>query len=69
MLPTFEQGLEDVALVELGVAGQVAMEQRMGCGLGMCFCCVSPFRSGGELVYRRVCCDGPVFDIQDATAW
>ncbi len=54
---------------ELGVAGQVAMEQRMGCGLGMCFCCVSPFRSGGELVYRRICCDGPVFDLQEATAW
>ena len=55
---------------ELGVAGEVAMEQRMGCGLGMCFCCVSPFRGkGGELVYRRVCCDGPVFDIQEATAW
>ncbi len=54
---------------ELGVAGQVAMEQRMGCGLGMCFCCVSPFRSGAELVYRRICCDGPVFDLQEATAW
>ena len=54
---------------ELGVAGQVAMEQRMGCGLGMCFCCVSPFRVGDEVVYRRVCCDGPVFDIQEATAW
>ncbi len=54
---------------ELGVAGQVAMEQRMGCGLGMCFCCVSPFRVGGETVYRRICHDGPVFDIQEATAW
>jgi dihydroorotate dehydrogenase electron transfer subunit len=54
---------------ETGVRGEVAMEQRMGCGLGMCFCCVSPFRSGGELIYRRVCCDGPVFDIQEATAW
>ncbi len=54
---------------ELGVAGQVAMEQRMGCGLGMCFCCVSPFRVGGEVVYRRICCDGPVFDLQEATAW
>ncbi len=54
---------------ELGVSGQVAMEQRMGCGLGMCFCCVSPFRVGGEVVYRRICCDGPVFDIQEATAW
>ena len=54
---------------ELGVAGQVAMEQRMGCGLGMCFCCVSPFRVSGEVVYRRICCDGPVFDLQEATAW
>lgn len=54
---------------ELGVAGEVAMEQRMGCGLGMCFCCVSPFRVGGEVVYRRICCDGPVFDLQEATAW
>ena len=54
---------------EVGIPGQVAMEQRMGCGLGMCFCCVSPFRSGDDLVYRRICCDGPVFDIQAATAW
>ncbi len=54
---------------ELGVAGQVAMEQRMGCGLGMCFCCVSPFRSVVELVYRRICCECPVFDLQEATAW
>jgi len=54
---------------EIGISGQVAMEQRMGCGLGMCFCCVSPFRSGDDLVYRRICCDGPVFDIQEATAW
>jgi len=54
---------------ETDVRGEVAMEQRMGCGLGMCFCCVSPFRKGDELVYRRVCCDGPVFDIQEATAW
>jgi dihydroorotate dehydrogenase electron transfer subunit len=54
---------------ELGVAGQVAMEQRMGCGLGMCFCCVSPFRVGDAVVYRRICCDGPVFDLQEATAW
>ena len=54
---------------ETGVRGEVAMEQRMGCGLGMCFCCVSPFRDGDRLVYRRVCCDGPVFDIQEATAW
>jgi dihydroorotate dehydrogenase electron transfer subunit len=51
------------------VAGQVAVEQRMGCGLGMCFCCVSRFRVAGRVVSRRVCCDGPVFDLQEAMSW
>ncbi len=51
---------------ELGVPGQVALEQQMACGLGMCFCCVRPFREDDEVVNRRVCWDGPVFDIQEA---
>ncbi|MEJ0071621.1 MAG: dihydroorotate dehydrogenase electron transfer subunit [Pseudomonadota bacterium] len=46
--------------------GQVALEQQMACGLGMCFCCVRDFNIGGELVHRRVCWDGPVFDLQEA---
>jgi dihydroorotate dehydrogenase electron transfer subunit len=54
---------------ERGVAGQVAMEQTMGCGIGMCFCCVRPFRVGDELTYRRVCYDGPVFDLQESVSW
>lgn len=54
---------------ELDVAGQVAMEQTMGCGIGMCFCCVREFRAGGELTYRRVCYDGPVFDLQETVSW
>jgi dihydroorotate dehydrogenase electron transfer subunit len=51
---------------EFGLPGQVAMEQQMACGLGMCFCCVRDFNVGGELIHRRVCWDGPVFDIQEA---
>jgi dihydroorotate dehydrogenase electron transfer subunit len=51
---------------EFGLPGQVAMEQQMACGLGMCFCCVRDFAVAGEIVHKRVCWDGPVFDIQEA---
>jgi dihydroorotate dehydrogenase electron transfer subunit len=53
---------------EFGRPGQVALEQQMACGLGMCFCCVRSFTVGGEIVHRRVCWDGPVFDIAEAVA-
>jgi dihydroorotate dehydrogenase electron transfer subunit len=51
---------------EFGIPGQVALEQQMACGLGMCFCCVRDFNLGGEIVHKRVCWDGPVFDIMEA---
>jgi dihydroorotate dehydrogenase electron transfer subunit len=55
---------------EFGIKGQVALEQQMGCGLGMCFICVRPFqRKVGEIEYRRVCFDGPVFDLQETVSW
>lgn len=53
---------------EFGLPGQVAMEQQMACGLGMCFCCVRAFNVGGEIVHKRVCWDGPVFDLLEALA-
>jgi dihydroorotate dehydrogenase electron transfer subunit len=51
---------------EFGLPGQVAMEQQMACGIGMCFCCVRDFNVQGEIVARRVCWDGPVFDLMEA---
>ncbi|WP_084454795.1 dihydroorotate dehydrogenase electron transfer subunit [Novosphingobium rosa] len=57
---------------EFGAAGQVALEQRMGCALGMCIACVRAFRKepGAEaLTYRRVCWEGPVFDMRETVAW
>jgi dihydroorotate dehydrogenase electron transfer subunit len=51
---------------EFGLPGSVAMEQQMACGLGMCFCCVRDFNVNGEIVHKRVCWDGPVFDIREA---
>jgi dihydroorotate dehydrogenase electron transfer subunit len=53
---------------EFGLPGQAAMEQQMACGLGMCFCCVRAFNVGGEIVHKRVCWDGPVFDLMEAMA-
>jgi dihydroorotate dehydrogenase electron transfer subunit len=51
---------------EFGIPGQVAMEQQMACGLGMCFCCVRDFNVDGEITHRRVCWEGPVFDLMEA---
>ncbi len=55
---------------EYGLPGEVALEQRMGCGIGMCFACVRSFRAeDGGVTYRRVCWEGPVFDIEEALSW
>jgi dihydroorotate dehydrogenase electron transfer subunit len=52
-----------------GIPGQIAMEQIMACGLGPCYVCVKTFEVNGEKVLRRVCIDGPVFDLQEAIGW
>ncbi|HYL32072.1 MAG TPA: dihydroorotate dehydrogenase electron transfer subunit [Stellaceae bacterium] len=55
---------------ELGVPGQVALEQQMACALGMCFCCVRDFHAAaGGVEHRRVCWEGPVFDLQEPQSW
>jgi dihydroorotate dehydrogenase electron transfer subunit len=51
------------------IAGQVAMEQVMACGLGPCYVCVRTFDVNGKKVLRRVCIEGPVFDMQEAVGW
>jgi dihydroorotate dehydrogenase electron transfer subunit len=54
---------------EFNIPGQVAMEQQMACGIGMCFCCVRNFEVGGAVEQRRVCFEGPVFDLSEALSW
>lgn len=51
------------------IPGQAAMEQIMACGLGPCYVCVRTFDVGGKKEMRRVCIDGPVFDLQECLAW
>jgi dihydroorotate dehydrogenase electron transfer subunit len=52
--------------IEFGLPGQVALEQQMACGIGLCYCCVRDFNVDGQIVSRRVCWDGPVFDLRQA---
>jgi dihydroorotate dehydrogenase electron transfer subunit len=52
-----------------GIPGQVAMEQVMACGLGPCYVCVRTFEVNGKKELRRVCIDGPVFDLQEAVSF
>lgn len=45
------------------IEGEVALEQQMACAMGVCLSCVRLFNEGGDKVFRRVCCEGPVFPI------
>jgi dihydroorotate dehydrogenase electron transfer subunit len=47
-----------------GLPVQLAMEQQMGCAVGVCLACVVPTVDG----YKRVCRDGPVFPAE-ALLW
>jgi len=51
------------------IPGEIALEQQMACGLGMCHCCVRPFRKEDRVVNLRVCREGPVFNMQEAMPW
>jgi dihydroorotate dehydrogenase electron transfer subunit len=45
---------------------QVSLEERMACGTGACMgCAVAVKDNKGALAYKRVCADGPVFNLAD----
>jgi dihydroorotate dehydrogenase electron transfer subunit len=45
---------------------QVSLEERMACGIGACLgCAIAIGGPGRKTEYRRVCEDGPVFDLRE----
>ena len=47
---------------------QVSLEERMACGTGACVgCAVAVKDKTGSMTYKRVCSDGPVFNLTDIT--
>jgi len=49
----------------IGLAAEVSVEERMGCGVGSCLGCAMPRRGCGYSHYQMVCRDGPVFAASD----
>lgn len=43
----------------------VSLEERMGCGFGVCVGCVCEVKGENGSEYKKVCVDGPVFDAKD----
>jgi dihydroorotate dehydrogenase electron transfer subunit len=52
-------------LNKFGLRCQVSMEQRMCCGFGACATCVCGVHTPDGLDYRKVCVEGPVFDMEE----
>ena len=53
---------------DLRLSCEVAVEEFMACGIGVCWTCVVPVAYGTDVTYLRSCTDGPVFDGK-AVAW
>ena len=47
----------------VGTHGQMSMEERMGCGVGICVGCSIETKNG----VKRVCKEGPVFNVDELT--
>ena len=47
----------------VGSNGQMSMEERMGCGVGICVGCSIETKNG----VKRVCKEGPVFNVEELT--
>jgi len=51
---------------DFNIPSQIAVENRMGCGVGACLGCVCKVKAQNDgYEYKRVCMEGPVFDGQD----
>jgi dihydroorotate dehydrogenase electron transfer subunit len=57
--------LQRLMLRHPDIIAEVAMEQRMACGMGVCLSCVRLFDCDGQRRFLRVCREGPVFPIKE----
>lgn len=52
----------DREIGDLGTMNYASLEAMMGCGFGICYSCAVRVKAGG---YKKVCTDGPVFNMED----
>lgn len=55
--------------IDVGVECHASVEERMGCGTGMCGACAIKLSDGNGVYYGRVCKDGPVFSASQLSEW
>lgn len=48
---------------EKAIPGQIALEEHMGCAMGVCYACVCDLQYDDHVESVRVCREGPVFDL------
>ncbi|MCL2675895.1 MAG: dihydroorotate dehydrogenase electron transfer subunit [Firmicutes bacterium] len=60
MLKALQGAVKDIQLPVFA-----SLEQRMGCGVGACLACTCKVKENGEVRHKRVCADGPVFDLRN----
>jgi dihydroorotate dehydrogenase electron transfer subunit len=48
--------------VKSEVSVEVSLDERMACGLGACLGCIIYVKEGDNVVQKRCCVEGPVFD-------
>ncbi|MGM8211909.1 dihydroorotate dehydrogenase electron transfer subunit [Virgibacillus sp. W0430] len=46
------------------IPGQIALEEHMGCAMGVCYACVCDLQHEDYVESVRVCKEGPVFDLK-----
>lgn len=48
--------------VKYNIPVEAALEREFACGTGVCMGCSIPVKDGDEIINKRICKDGPVFD-------
>lgn len=49
---------------ERQIPAEIALEENMGCAMGVCFACVCDIQEEDEIRSVRICLDGPVFPLE-----
>ena len=53
------------AMMEHAIPGYLSLEERMGCGIGLCAGCVHKVKHNDEIKHLKTCREGPVFAAQE----
>lgn len=49
----------------INLPGEFSLEERMGCGFGGCVGCVVPIKKEEDFEYKKICKDGPIFNLSE----